>query len=296
MTLTALDPEAEALKARGLAPQPPPEERAARLGRARAEIAALGLDGLLVYGSSGANPEPVRYLAGYVHVYPSAASMLVIPASGDPVLLIDQPWHVAEARKMCWVEDIRVFPHASRGWMFAELRGALRSALESTGLTRGRLGVFEKDTPELYAAALREGAPELRLEEGKPVWEALVASPSQHDMEMIQKTADIADEGQAAAARACAPGRTEQEVCIEALGAMATMGAEFLHGSGLSTHVNIGSYSDCVSNVRPFLFTARPLGPGQMFWLDLSASYAGYYVDCCRTISIGDPGARQREI
>ncbi|MGH7903483.1 MAG: M24 family metallopeptidase [Candidatus Dormibacteraceae bacterium] len=290
------DWEGEAAKARGLAPRPPARECSSRLTRARAELAGRGLDGILIYGASGSNPEPVRYLAGYVHVYPSAASILIVPAVGAPILLIDQPWHVVEARKMSWVDDIRPFPHASRRWMFAELRNALAGALRSAGLHQGRLGIFEGDTPEVYAAALREAAPGVHLEDARGVWEALVASPSDHDLEMIQRTAAIADEGQAAAARACAPGRTEQEACLEALAAMAAMGAEFLHGSGLSTHVNIGSFSDCVSNVRPFLFTARRLERGHMFWFDLSASYAGYYVDCCRTISLGAPTPGQARI
>jgi Xaa-Pro aminopeptidase len=77
---------------------------------------------------------------------------------------------------------------------------------------------------------------------------------------------------------------------------MASRGAEFLHGSGLSTHINIGSYSDVVSNVRPYLFSSRPLEAGQMFWLDLSASHAGCYTDTDRTISVGEPSPAQRDI
>jgi Xaa-Pro aminopeptidase len=77
---------------------------------------------------------------------------------------------------------------------------------------------------------------------------------------------------------------------------MAAAGAEFLHGSGYSTHVNIGSFSDVVSNVRPFLFTSRRLEAGQMFWLDLSASHEGCYTDTDRTISVGEPTAAQQEL
>jgi Xaa-Pro aminopeptidase len=77
---------------------------------------------------------------------------------------------------------------------------------------------------------------------------------------------------------------------------MAAEGAEFLHGSGYSTHINIGSFSDVVSNVRPFLFTSRRLEAGQMFWLDLSASHEGCYTDTDRTISVGEPTPAQREL
>ena len=51
-----------------------------------------------------------RYLAGYVHVFPGASSLLVIPLEGTPVLLIDQPWHLEEASRMSWIEDVRAVP------------------------------------------------------------------------------------------------------------------------------------------------------------------------------------------
>ncbi|HET6658074.1 MAG TPA: M24 family metallopeptidase, partial [Gaiellaceae bacterium] len=56
------------------------------------------------------------------------------------------------------------------------------------------------------------------------------------------------------------------------------------------------SFSDVISNVRPFLFTGNLLEEGQMFWLDLSACYAGCYTDTDRTISVGEPSAEQRAL
>jgi Xaa-Pro aminopeptidase len=291
-----LDFAAEVEKSRGRAPRPPVEEQAERIRRARASAAEHGLDALLVYGSAGVNADPIRYLAGYVHVFPGAGSLLVLPLESDPVLLIDQPWHVEEAARMSWIADVRGYPSPARRWLAGELRDTIRGVLADAGLERGRIGVFGAAMPAVYSGVIAEAVPEASLEEGAAVWEDLVAAPSDYDVGAILETARVADEGLEAAVETAGAGVAEYEICLRSLERMAANGAEFLHGSGYSTHVNIGSFSDAISNVRPFLFSGNRLEPGQMFWLDLSASCAGCYIDTDRTLSVGDPSAKQLEI
>ena len=291
-----LDVAAELEKSKGLAPKPPREECEGRLRRARAGMEAHGLDGLLVWGSAGANHDPIRYLAGYVHVFPTASSLLLIPLERDPVLLVDQAWHLDEARKMSWVEDVRAYPTPARRWLADELRAAIRDAVTGAGLAGGRIGLFTGEMPAVYANVLAGSVPDATFGDGAAVWQDLVAAPSAYDAESIRRTAAVADAGLADAVEAAAAGVPEYEFCLRSLERMAALGAEFLHGSGMSTHINVGSFSDVVSNVRPFLYGTRPLEEGQMFWLDLSASYAGCYTDTDRTISVGEPSPAQREI
>ena len=68
--------DAEIEKSRGRAPRPPAGEQEGRFQRAREAMARRGLDALLVYGSAEVNADPIRYLSGYVHVFPSASSLL----------------------------------------------------------------------------------------------------------------------------------------------------------------------------------------------------------------------------
>lgn len=283
---------AELEKSAGRAPKPPEAEQRGRLQRARAAMEQHGIEGLVVYGSAGLNADPIRYLSGYVHVFPGASSLLFVPLDRDPVLLVDQGWHLDEARKMSFFEDVRPFPSPGRTWLADELARTVREALVAAGLAGRRLGVFRSAMPVALDAPLAAGA----AADATPVWEELVASPSDYDAALIRQTAQVADEGLAAAVEAAGSGIPEYEVCLAALERMAAAGAEFLHGSGYSTHVNIGSFSDVVSNVRPFLFSRRPLESGQMFWLDLSASFEGCYTDTDRTISVGEPTPAQREL
>ena len=291
MTPTA-DLRAELEKSAGRAPMPPVEERTGRLARARAAMERHGVEGLVVYGSAGVNADPIRYLAGYVHVFPGASSLLLVPLDRDPVLLVDQGWHLDEARRMSWIDDVRAMPAPGRTWLAGELARTVADALAATGLAGKRLGVFGAAMPLALGAPLGADA----SMDAAPVWEELVATPSEHDAAAIRRTAQVADEGLAAAVEAAAAGVPEHEVCLASLARMAAAGAEFLHGSGYSTHVNIGSFSDVVSNVRPFLFTSRRLEEGQMFWIDLSASTEGCYTDTDRTISVGDPTPAQQAL
>jgi Xaa-Pro aminopeptidase len=292
---TTLDPHAEIEKAKGRAPQPPVEEQIGRLNRTRESMERHGIDVLFLYGSAG-SPEMTRYLAGYVHVFPGASSLLVIPLEEAPVLLIDQPWHLEQAARMSWVEDVRHYPNPVRKWLADELQSTIRDAVQTASAPSPRVGVFAGLMPSIYADVLSASLPDATSVEAIPVWEELVGSPSDYDGEMIRATARLADAGFAAAVETAGAGVPEYEVCLASLRAMASLGAEFLHGSGVSTHINIGSFSDAISNVRPFLYSSEPLEQGQMFWLDLSASHAGYYTDSDRTISVGEPDEEQRRI
>jgi Xaa-Pro aminopeptidase len=290
------DLPAELEKSAGRAPQPPREEREGRLSRAREAMQEHGLDALLVYASAGVNADPTRYLAGYVHVFPGASTLLLLPVERPPVLLVDQPWHLEEAACMSWIEDVRPFPPPARRWLAEEFHSSVAGAVSEAELDSGRIGIFGGAMPLAYGDALRASLPSARLESGDGVWEELVATPSDYDRAKVRHTAAVADEGLAAAVAAAGEDVPEYEVCLRALERMASLGAEFLHGSGLTTHINIGSYSEAISNVRPYLFTTRKLEAEQMFWLDLSASCDGCFTDTDRTISVGEPNGRQREL
>jgi Xaa-Pro aminopeptidase len=197
---------------------------------------------------------------------------------------------------MSWIEDVRPYPNPGRRWLADELRKAIRDAVEAAGLSAGRIGVFAGEMPAIYAEILAGSLADATFGDAVPVWEDIVSGPSDYDAGRIRQTAAVADAGLAGAVEAAGEGVPEYEFCLHSLERMAAAGAEFLHGSGMTTHINTGSFSDVISNVRPYLYSQRPLEAGQMFWLDLSACFEGYYTDTDRTISVGEPSPKQREI
>jgi Xaa-Pro aminopeptidase len=239
----------------------------------------------------------VRYLVNFVHPYLFTGSFAVVARQGEPILLIDREWNVPNAREMSWVEDVRWYPYGAFRWQFDEAARVFARVAADLGLRPGaRVGILELEMPALYRRALEQALPRAELAECRQVWGDLVRTPTEYDLAMMRRTAAVADAGMRAALDACTDGVPEYEVGLASMRAMAALGAEFLHGGATSTHVNIGSGSTVISNVRPYLFTGKRLERGEMFWLDLSAMVAGYYVDFDRTAVIGPPTPEQRRL
>lgn len=290
-----MDDRTQRARAAGVPPPPPAEERRRRRQRLEDRLATRDLDGLVVYGSGPTNPDPVRYLSGYVHPFPRARSVLVVPADDAAVLLVDREWHRPAAREMTWVDDVRLMPMPTPG-VGRELADVVGTALEGCGLHDGAVGLLGTDVPAVVEAAVAGAAADADPEAGAAVWDALVAAPSDYDLRGVERTAAIADEGLAALADACEAGRSERAVCFDVLSAMASAGAEFQHANSISTHVDVGAYARSESNLQPFLYTETPLEAGEQFWVDVIACHEGYYVDCDRTVAVGEPTAEQRRI
>jgi Xaa-Pro aminopeptidase len=86
-----------------------------------------------------------------------------------------------------------------------------------------------------------------------------------------------------------APGMTEREVGIRLDRKMVDLGAD---GPSFETIVASGPNS-AIPHHRP---TARVLERGDLVKIDFGALYEGYHADMTRTVALGDPGERLREI
>ncbi len=89
----------ELRKSMGFSPVVPEIELKGRMKRFREQLESAGAAGMVIYGSPY-QPDLVRYLANYVHPIKSSESLLILPANGEPVLLIDRLWFVDHAREM----------------------------------------------------------------------------------------------------------------------------------------------------------------------------------------------------
>lgn len=283
----------EVRMALGFSPAVPAAEAQGRLARARDFTRARGLEAVLHFGNAR-YPDPVRYLANYVHPFGAATSFLLVQADGDPVLAIDRWWDLETAREMSWVRDVRAFTPVSVDE--GRTQAFFRELFLEQKLETARIGICETDMPAVYRRVIHEALPTGSFTNGRGVWQDLVAHPTGFDVEMVRETAVIADEAMKAVLTACRPGQTEHQAALEGYRVVAEMGGEFLHNCGTSTHINIGSSSQIRGNVRSFLHTGRRLQRGDMFWVDMTVYYRGYSIDFDRTVSVGPPSAEQREV
>jgi len=175
-----MDDRNQRLEAAGIPPSPPVEEQRRRQKRLRELLAAHKLDGLVIYGSGPTNPDPVRYLSGYVHPFPRAWSILVVPADGPIVLLIDREWHQPAAQEMTWSNSVRLMPTPTPG-RGRELANAVSETLEHCGLHDGSVGLLGTDVAGVVEAAVAGSTAAVDAEAGATIWDALVATPSEYD-------------------------------------------------------------------------------------------------------------------
>jgi len=290
MSPVPFDYRDELRRSRGYPAQTPPEtEREDRIAKLQDSIERYDLDAVLLH-ASGREPDVVRHLSGFVHNIADSDALFLCPEVGVPVLFIDQAWNLEQAETMTWIDDVRVL---GSGGSETAIH-SLTEAFVEMDLDSGTIGINHTDIPAEFVMGLSDYP--VTLKPAMEVWHDYVNSPTEYDIEMVSRTAAIADEGFAAVKAACQPGRTEREACFAGTERMAELGSEFIHSHCADTHVNTGSFSDGIVNLRPHLFTNNRLHSGQMFWVDLSAHYEGYYIDCCRTISLGEPSDEQAEI
>ncbi len=288
------DKSNEARKARGLTPEIPLSEHEYRHAVAEAAMESNNLDAVLFFGS-GSNGEPIRYLAEYVHVIPRSHSLLLLSLDDDPVLTIDRPWHLSDAASMSHIDDIRTFPRGSMQLTYEEICDTVSEMFAGRELNSSRIGIFHQFMPSIYLRALQDVLQDAELVSGSSVWHELVTTPSDYGKEIMSQAVEIADEGLQTAISESSHGVAEHHVCLSAMQRMASLGAEF-HMSYPTTVPLIGSNSEVISNLRPFVFTGNRMEHGQMFWYDQITAYKGYYTDCDRTICIGEPSDQQYDI
>ena len=88
-------------KAQGVPPRPPDDEFERRIERVYDVLDEHGVDGVVVYGT-GSTPDPIRYLTGYVHVFPRGglkSSVIRSPTSKSFDVLV---WAIASVPPCIW--------------------------------------------------------------------------------------------------------------------------------------------------------------------------------------------------
>jgi Xaa-Pro aminopeptidase len=121
-------------------------EFARRYAAVREMMAERGLDALLVYASLAGYAE-VQYLSDF---RTSREAYLVVPAAGEPTLLVQYFNHVPYARRRARVADVR--------WAGPPDLSTIVAHLRDRGLGNGRIGIVGA-LPWQQGTALRSGLP-----------------------------------------------------------------------------------------------------------------------------------------
>lgn len=245
-----------------------------RLRAVQQAAAAEGIDAILV------TPGPdLRYLTGYEAVPLERLTCLVLPSSGDPVMV---------------VPGLEVLAAT------ASPIGALGLSLHAWGETDDPVGMVASLLPDADVIALDDhmwAEKVLRLRAAMPGARQVIAGPVIHPLRMRKDAAEIAalrkagaaiDAVHAEVAGLLRPGRTEREVGRDIAERILSVGHVSVDFVIVASGPNGASPHHEVSD--------RVIEVGDPVVVDIGGSMPdGYCSDSTRTYSVGEPAAVYRE-
>ncbi len=237
-----------------------------RISRLRQLIKAEGLESLLV-----TRREDVRYLTGFTG---SAGSLVV--SSGRPCLITDFRYQL-QVRKQC--SGINVVIQKK------DFYSALRETVEGMGLSL--LGFEESSlTIEALKKIKQEG---IRTRGHRDIVQQLRLCKDRQELVNLRTAIRRAEESFRELRRYIKPGVTERELGLKLEYLMREKGAR---KAAFDTIVASGG-----NGAMPHASTSnRRIRKHDLVTIDFGAEANGYFCDITRTISVGQPLPRQREI
>ena len=257
-------------------------ELAGRRDRTCHLLAEAGLDGLLMF-----RQESMYYLTGYDTFGYCFFQCLYLGADGH-LMLLTRSADRRQAEQTSMIKDIRIWVDGPEANPAEELREILREF----GCTNKRLGV-EYEAYGLTAAngkrleAALDGFCSLADASGLVSRLRVVKSPA--EIAYVRAAAGLADKAWQAALDTVEPGAFEGDILAAMHGAIFSGGGddpanEFIIGSGAG------------ALLCRYFAGRRHLDPEDQLTLEWAGTYRHYHAAMMRTLVIGEPPARQREM
>ena len=167
----------------------------------------------------------------------------------------------------------------------ADLVDAARSAALLAGLGTATIGVDEAAMHPDHRARLAAALPNVTFVDAS-VWALRVrARKLPGELELLERSARLAEDGITAAVKAARAGMTERE--------LATVVARTMVDGGAMPRFVVVTAGERSALADAFA-TDRPLRPGDLVRFDIGAVLDGYWSDIGRTAVVGEPNALQQ--
>lgn len=247
-------------------------ELARRRRVVRERMAEQGVEALLLYGAPGLDNE-VSYLCNFLV---SREALLLFPAAGEPLLLVQYYNHVPTARWMARESDVR--------WGGEDIALTAAEALRERGLATSRLGYAGPLTARHYLT-LQRALPQATLVDVSAPLRQMRLVKSEEELAFLRRGAELTDLAAVALEAHARPGMTEHELIALIEGAYTPAGGQT--GIHYLATTPMARPSRCVPAQRP---TDRRIGVGDALIFEISAQYHGYPGQLLRPFAIAaDP-------
>jgi Xaa-Pro aminopeptidase len=252
-----------------------------RLRKVKSLMEEGGYESLFI--SPGPNQ---RYLTGIHYDYPGDAwdtiitwdmiTAEIIPLDGDPVLVVPricENW----VRQISKIDDIRCYSGAENR------KEILKDLL---GKVRGTLGT-EDHLPFKIYEQLAAALPQIEIKNASDMLSHARLVKSEEEVESMRKAAGIVEKGVKVGREFIRESITEKEISIEVERAMRRHGAESISYCVVQTGAKTASWDPPSEN---------RVKKGDLFLMDLSATYNGYHADITRPTVVGEPSEKQKKV
>ncbi|MCM3710916.1 M24 family metallopeptidase [Sporosarcina luteola] len=238
-----------------------------KLAKLREALKENGLDALLV-----TNPYNRRYITGF-----TGSAGVAIVSADDAVFITDFRYTEQAAEQM---QGFRIVKHEK-----TIIEEVSNQAKEMKLKTLG----FEKDNVSFGTYELYNDKVDAELKAVSGIIENLRMVKNADEIKILQQAAKIADDAFAHICTFIKPGVTELEVSNELEMYMRRQGAA---SSSFDTIVASGERGALPHGVA----SDKVIQSGELVTLDFGALYNGYISDITRTVAVGEPSEKMKEI
>jgi len=251
-----------------------PDEFKRRETRVRTAVRDRGLAATIVL-----DPASIYYLTGVESASVSAVQCLVVPADGQPTLLV---WNF-ELGNVALADPLQqVLPYS---W-YEDSTGRLIGLLQELGLQASPLGIDVRSASASWLSKLQAGLPAASFQDGFGIVEECRLRKSPPELAYMRAAAELTDQSVEVAFAQARVGVRDSDVAAAIMRYLYGAGSEAIGcGPIVATGYNAG--------VGHASFTGRTLERGDSVFLEYSAQVRQYVAPVMRTATLGHATAEQ---
>jgi Xaa-Pro aminopeptidase len=244
-------------------------------------MAEEGLDAIVSF-----SPESVAYGAGFIipsQAVPIRKRVFATVVTPQDEALIVASVEGSEAEMRSRIRDIRPYDEFA-----VDPMQMVADALAEFGAGDGRVAVELDFLPARHAPSLERHLARATIEDAERVIGRMRSIKTLEELESIRKIARVVNDVHVSLAEAARPGWTEKQMALHLIEGILGGG-----GDGVTMLVVGSGERSVYANCPP---TDRVIGDGDVIRVDIYAHVDGYLSDIARTLVVGEPDARQRDI
>jgi Xaa-Pro dipeptidase len=265
------------------------ELRQQRVARAQAERDRADLDAILVF-----KDENMRYLtdlrAQLIAGKSTALNGALLVAGRAPILFCSGGERARVDVTMPWITEVHTIPIIEeRSLVFGFVKDILGPVLAAHGLTRARLGLDEANF--ILVEAIGTLLPDISLADGDTPLQMARRIKLPGELILLEEASALADAVTISGAQAItAGGVRENDIAAQAMHTLFSLGGEYAHV--MTPFVASGEHMAPPNRIS----SDKIIREGDLVFVDIGGSWAGYFGDVARTTVCGRPSQRQKEI